>query len=70
MRSAGMLASALLLRATTGCRVYSHGSAPAGKEQIYGGGGEQGFFTTKSKAWLCPADGSQAKCEEVEVVRE
>jgi len=65
-----MVAGTLLLLATTGCSVYFHGSAPAGDGQIYVVGGKQGFFTTKSKVWLCPANGSQATCEEVEIVRE
>jgi hypothetical protein len=62
--------SALLALATTGCSTYFYGSAPAGDGQVYVVGGKQGFFTNKATVWLCPADGSQAECERVEVVTE
>ena len=53
-----------------GCSVYFHGSAPAPDGSVYVVGGKQGFFGTKSTVWLCPAEGSQADCQKVEIVRE
>jgi hypothetical protein len=70
MRTLWIAVGVLLATASTGCSVYFHGSAPASEGGIYVVGAKQGFMTTKSTVWLCPVDGTQAKCEKVEVVRE
>lgn len=69
MRTVRICAAAVLL-ATTGCSVYFHGSAAAPGNKVYVVGGQQGFFTTSSSIWLCPAQGNEAPCEKVEVVTE
>lgn len=69
MRTVWICAAALLL-ATTGCSVFFHGSAPAPGGKVYVVGGKQGFFSTSSTVWLCPAQGNDSPCEKVEVVTE
>lgn len=69
MRTVWICAAAVLF-ATTGCSVYFHGSAPAPGGKVYVVGGKQGFFNTTSSIWICPAEGDQATCEKVEVVKE